>query len=100
MIRRRWSGELAREVRRTARLSQQQVADAIGVHRSAVSEWENGHVEPSMRYAAALADLFDTPLDDFVIHEPESITDPRGCGKPADGAAAATRSPVGAHTER
>lgn len=100
MTRRHWSGERARQARREAGLSQQEVANALGVHRSAVSEWENGHAEPLMRYAAGLADLFDLPLDVFVTsHDPEADSASTGRGKPTDGAAAGRRSPVGAHRE-
>jgi DNA-binding XRE family transcriptional regulator len=50
-----------REIRRNAGLSQQRLADELGVHWQTVHRWETGRAEPSMpvraRYARLLADL-------------------------------------------
>jgi transcriptional regulator with XRE-family HTH domain len=50
----------AREARR---MTQKEVADAIGVTNRDVSRWENGGVEPGTKYRHALAQvLFDGDL--------------------------------------
>ncbi len=40
---------LIRDARRSAGISQQQLADRIGTTQSAVSRWERGHDEPRIR---------------------------------------------------
>lgn len=42
-----------------ARLSQQFVANALGVSRQAVASWENGRTEPSLDTIQKLAALYD-----------------------------------------
>jgi len=42
-----------------ARLSQQFVANALGVSRQAVASWENGRAEPSLDTIQKLAALYD-----------------------------------------
>jgi DNA-binding XRE family transcriptional regulator len=48
-------------LRKTFGITQQKLADAIGVSRQTINEWEGGHKEPSgtnrVNYAAALAEL-------------------------------------------
>lgn len=51
----------AREIRERARLSQAELAEAVGVKQPTVAGWESGrkmpHGEPAARYAALLARL-------------------------------------------
>lgn len=50
--------------RRTARgLTQEAVAEALGVSRQAVSKWENGSSEPSTANLLALAKLYGVDLE-------------------------------------
>lgn len=55
----------AQQARQRARLSQSEVADAIGVTQSAVGLWEQGRRLPrgvaALRYAALLRELRETP---------------------------------------
>lgn len=53
-------------LRKGKKLSQEQVAEAIGVSRQAVAKWENGEAVPDLTNAAALARLFDVTLDELV----------------------------------
>jgi len=52
-------------LRTTASLSQESVAEAVGVSRQAVSQWESGAV-PDLENLVALARLFGTSLDGLV----------------------------------
>ncbi|MBO0780414.1 MAG: helix-turn-helix transcriptional regulator, partial [Ktedonobacteraceae bacterium] len=42
-------GELLQTFRKRKRLTQQQLADAIGMHRHAISRWELGDVLPASK---------------------------------------------------
>ena len=43
-----------------------QVAEAVGVTRAAYSRWENGHTLPTGQHLAALAELYEQPVDEFL----------------------------------
>ena len=51
--------------RKEKRVTQQQLADAIGVCRSAIANWETGQQIPSTRSLIALADFFGCSLNDL-----------------------------------
>lgn len=36
-------------------LTQQQLADQLGIHQTAVARWETGETEPALRHRMALA---------------------------------------------
>lgn len=48
------------------KLSQEDVAEKIGVTRQAVAKWENGDSLPDILNCEALADLYDVSLNDLV----------------------------------
>ncbi|MFJ7069866.1 helix-turn-helix domain-containing protein [Streptomyces sp. NPDC101115] len=48
-----------RQIREAAGLSQQEIADALGVSRSAIAQWEQGVRYPRERYRAAYAEALD-----------------------------------------
>lgn len=54
------AGELIRQSREHARLSQAQVATACGVTAGAVSQWEHGLSTPLRKNAIVLDDIFQT----------------------------------------
>ena len=57
----------ALKARRAAHgMSQEQVAEALGVSRQAVSKWENGTAEPSTSNLLALAKLFDISPEELL----------------------------------
>ena len=56
-------------LRKQAGLSQQQVADAVGVTRQTVSNWELGQGAPALDRAAALARLYGVSIDDLANEE-------------------------------
>lgn len=51
-------GERLRENRARCKMSQEFVAEALGVSRQAVSKWENGTSDPSTANLIALAKLY------------------------------------------
>lgn len=61
------SGNL-KDLRKQHKLSQEDVAEAIGVSRQAVAKWENGDTTPDIMNCVALARLF--------LDEPTSGLDP------------------------
>ena len=63
--------ENLRHLRKTNRMSQENVAERIGVSRQAVAKWESGDSLPDILNCEALADLFDVSLNDLVRHDSE-----------------------------
>lgn len=49
--------------RKKKKLTQEQVAQAMGVSRQTVSHWENGRVEPTQEQREALCSLLEIPAD-------------------------------------
>lgn len=47
-------------------MTQEFVADALGVSRQAVSKWESGKSDPSTTNLMALAKLFGIPPEDLL----------------------------------
>jgi AbrB family looped-hinge helix DNA binding protein len=58
-----------RYLRNHSNLSQEQVAEKIGVSRQAVAKWENGDSLPDILNCDALADLFNVSLNDLVRYD-------------------------------
>jgi len=52
--------------RQAVGLTQEQLAEAVGVSRQTVAKWEAGETSPDLEHAAALADALDTTLDGLV----------------------------------
>ena len=63
------------EVRRREGLSQEQLADRLGVTRQSVSKWESGAAVPELGKLIALSEMFGVSVDYLVkdrMEEPES----------------------------
>lgn len=60
-----------RHLRNTNRLTQEEVAEKIGVSRQAVAKWESGDSLPDILNCEALADLYDVSLNDLVRYDEE-----------------------------
>lgn len=83
-------GNIIRDRRRTMDLTQEQLAERLGVTCQSVSRWENGQTYPDIEFLPVLADLFGISLDELMGHtksareqrlsrlwdEGEAITDP------------------------
>ena len=67
-----------RHLRTRRRLSQEEVAEQIGVTRQAVAKWENGDSLPDILNCEALADLFEVSLNDLVRYDSEQEGVPIG----------------------
>ncbi len=61
-------GEVLKQHREECKMTQEFVAEAIGVSRQAVSKWENGTSDPSTSNLIALAELFDLSAEEL-LHE-------------------------------
>ncbi len=59
-------GEALKAWRTAAGLTQEYVAEALGVSRQAVSKWENGASEPSTANLMALSKLYGLPVDELL----------------------------------
>ena len=69
-------GEKIRTLRKKAGLSQEALAEKLGVSRQAVSKWENDNGMPETEKLIAMAKLFDTSLDDLIGEEKSAPTSP------------------------
>lgn len=72
-------GELLKEARLQAGLTQEKVAEAIGVSRQSISNWENDKTYPDVINVIALSELYQVSLDyllkgskDYMKHLDES----------------------------
>ena len=59
-------GKSLAEARRKSRLSQEAVAESLGVSRQTVSKWEIGQVVPNIAQCQKLAALYRLSLDELV----------------------------------
>ena len=59
-------GELLKQRRLEHELSQEQVADHLGISRQAVAKWEGNQTSPSADNLLALASLYQVSLDELV----------------------------------
>ena len=59
-------GEALREHRTQCKMTQEFVAEHLGVSRQAVSKWENGTSDPSTANLLALAKLYDIPPEELL----------------------------------
>ena len=58
-------------LRKMYRLTQEDVAEKVGVTRQSVAKWESGESVPDLDKCRMLADLFRVSLDDLANYEPE-----------------------------
>lgn len=58
--------ETLREKRTDRGLTQELVAESLGVSRQAVSKWESGKTDPSTANLLALADLYGMPIEELL----------------------------------
>ena len=82
------TGAYLASLRKGRDMTQQQVADTLGVSNKTVSKWESGAGLPDIGALPALAALYGVTADDILAGE----TRPRACGD--------TPSEVGLYLER
>ena len=58
-------------LRKINQMTQEEIAEAVGVSRQAVAKWERGETIPDLEKCKLLAELFGVSLDDLANYEPE-----------------------------
>ena len=59
-------GDNLRQIRKSKKMSQEQLAEKVNVTRQSVSKWENGESYPEMNNILELCKIFNCKLNDFV----------------------------------
>ena len=62
-----------KKIRKEHNLSQEQLADELGVSRQAVSKWESGLAYPEMDKIIALCNKFDLNFDDLLNRDIKEV---------------------------
>ncbi len=62
-----------KKIRKENNLSQEQLADELGVSRQAVSKWESGTAYPEMNKIIALCDKFNLNMDDLLSKDIKEV---------------------------
>ncbi|MCF6460332.1 helix-turn-helix transcriptional regulator [Clostridium sp. Cult3] len=57
------------EIRKSKGLSQEELADILGVSRQTISSLENGRYNPSILLAFKIARYFERSIEDIFIYE-------------------------------
>ena len=70
------------QMRKLLQLTQEDIAEKLGVTRQSVAKWESGESIPDLDKCKQLADIFGVSLDDLANYEPE---DNLGLGVPPKG---------------
>ena len=65
-------GEKLKEARKQASLSQEQLAEKLGVSRSAVAKWETGNGIPDVGNLKVIAQLLDVSID-YLLDDSEGM---------------------------
>lgn len=58
-------------LRKMKKMTQEGIAEKVGVTRQAVAKWESGETVPDLEKCRLLAELFGVSLDDLANYEPE-----------------------------
>ena len=68
--------EKLQELRKSRGMTQEELAAALFVSRTAISKWESGDNLPSIDSAVILAWIFDIPVEDlFVLNDSDEDLD-------------------------
>ena len=70
------------QMRKLSQLTQEDIAEKLGVTRQSVAKWESGESIPDLDKCKQLADIFGVSLDDLANYEPD---DNLGVGLPPKG---------------
>lgn len=70
------------QLRKLRQLTQENIAEKVGVSRQAVAKWESGETVPDLDKCKILADFFEVTLDDLANYEPDQHM---GLGVPPKG---------------
>ena len=67
-------GENLRQIRKSKKMSQEQLAEKVNVTRQSVSKWENGESYPEMNNILELCKIFNCKLNDLVHTDMSDIS--------------------------
>ena len=59
------------QLRKLNDMTQEELAEAVGVTRQAIAKWESGDSVPDLERSKAIADAFGVSLDDLANYDPE-----------------------------
>lgn len=75
-------GNQIHELRKKNNISQEQLAEKVGVARQTISKWELGETSPDIKQAQLLAQSFNVGLDELLGNDTkESVNDTQNCQK-------------------
>lgn len=60
------------QLRKYKQLTQEDLAEKVGVTRQAIAKWEAGETMPDLEKCRILAEIFEVSLDDLANYEPGS----------------------------
>ena len=66
-------GKQIYELRKTANLSQEQLAEKVGVSRQTISKWELGETAPDIKQAQVLSQVFSVSLDELTGNDTKEV---------------------------
>ena len=69
------TGQIIRKYRKLQNMTQEDMAERLGVSAPAVNKWENGNSMPDIMLLKPIARLLDISLDELLSYEKE-LTDP------------------------
>ena len=58
------------QLRKLHQMTQETLAEKVGVSRQALAKWESGETVPDLEKSRILAEIFDITLDDLANYEP------------------------------
>ena len=64
-------GEKLIKLRREKHVSQEKLAEKLGITRQTLSNWESNITSPDLNYAKMLSEIFDVSLDEFLSGDKE-----------------------------
>ena len=66
-------GKQVYELRKKANLSQEQLAEKVGVSRQTISKWELGETAPDIKQAQVLSQVFSISLDELTGNDTKEV---------------------------
>lgn len=65
-------GDRLKQIRMNQGLSQEQLAEKIGVSRQAITKWETNRGLPDVENMVILAEIFKITLDELILQEKQT----------------------------
>ena len=63
------------QLRKLKNMTQEDIADKVGVSRQAVAKWESGETIPDLEKSRLLAEALEVSLDELANYEPNEMDD-------------------------